>query len=559
MQFLDDVTFPGTGFNAGAFVHRRLNVFAIASEFRLLTQPRARATYGGTRPRRRVGLYEHRERRPFAWLDSLRYPINDVAFHPSQPIAAIATGRYDDGYMFEGELVLWNWETGKTGQPLIQTPEVSRAAFSPDGTTIFAYVRPWDEGFAEERAPSRDLFDLFYEVRATLFQDLSQGVGEAGSVVDQMNRQSAVGSDAIVNDPRFDPIKDPEDVLVEQSGSANRVVRSPIWDLAWLDENTIGAVHDDCHLHITGIDGRPTSLFKGDGVGCELFGGSAPMVHVTSENNDEDWANRFTSKLLAFRNNHLEILGAFEGAHTFSRSSCGRILGRRDRSGSKSVDKSQDRFFDGENWRHLALGHYDVFNHYLRIDDAPHLFFVQNDQPDAGPLDYLDSRTGRIVHPEKYLCALENAGSIRRLWPVLEADGSFESHPMECSFAYAFDEDGEAMFVGGKHYNPNPRTGFSGFIYRRELWSGKEIWRHPLNASPSNIVHIPEVGIVLVFCLNGEFLFINARSGRLLNAATTEIDGLTTPVFSCAARSAELALGTMDGRIILTHLEELIV
>jgi hypothetical protein len=40
-----------------------------------------------------------------------RYPVYALAFHPTLPLLAVGTGRYDGGYFFEGELLLLDLET----------------------------------------------------------------------------------------------------------------------------------------------------------------------------------------------------------------------------------------------------------------------------------------------------------------------------------------------------------------------------------------------------------------------------------------------------------------
>ncbi|MFQ6331254.1 hypothetical protein ACLMAL_34675 [Nocardia sp. CWNU-33] len=48
-----------------------------------------------------------------------RYPVHAMAFHPSLPLLAVGSGRYDGGYFFEGELLLLDLETG-VAKPLIE-------------------------------------------------------------------------------------------------------------------------------------------------------------------------------------------------------------------------------------------------------------------------------------------------------------------------------------------------------------------------------------------------------------------------------------------------------
>ena len=86
---------------------------------------------------------------PFAACDAPRLPVNDVAFHPGQPVIAIGAGSYDGGYLFEGELIAWNWESGASHRPFLNVPEVVRCRYLDDGR-IEAWVRPWDESWDEQ-------------------------------------------------------------------------------------------------------------------------------------------------------------------------------------------------------------------------------------------------------------------------------------------------------------------------------------------------------------------------------------------------------------------------
>ena len=54
-----------------------------------------RAFYDGHRLQQRIVLTQGAKR--VAHFDAARFPINDVAFHPTQPVLAIATGTYDGG------------------------------------------------------------------------------------------------------------------------------------------------------------------------------------------------------------------------------------------------------------------------------------------------------------------------------------------------------------------------------------------------------------------------------------------------------------------------------
>jgi hypothetical protein len=249
MDFLADPSLPGLGQLTGAFSHTGGDVLAVCSAYRMLTEPPARAAYGGQRLRYRVALYRRGERRPFAAFDQLRYGVNDVAFHPSLPVVAIATGSYDGGWLFEGELALWNWETGEHGLAIEQAPEVVRVAFGPGGDDIIACVRPWDEGMVEKLVGA-DPFDLFYELRGTFLPALTPGLASA-EVARQMEEQSPVSAATVRANAHFHGIATDAAAAVRgHTGLSELHSRSPVWDLAFLPGDRLGIVHDACHLQV---------------------------------------------------------------------------------------------------------------------------------------------------------------------------------------------------------------------------------------------------------------------------------------------------------------------
>jgi hypothetical protein len=52
------------------------------------------------------------------------FPVNSLAFHPTQPLLAVGTGNYDGGMFFYGELLLIHLETGAVVSALSSAREV---------------------------------------------------------------------------------------------------------------------------------------------------------------------------------------------------------------------------------------------------------------------------------------------------------------------------------------------------------------------------------------------------------------------------------------------------
>ena len=516
----------GAGRITGVFFHPAGDIVAVASAFPLLINPPARAAYGGAALRYRVGLYRRGDPVPFAACDAPRLPVNDVAFHPGLPVIAIGAGSYDGGYLFEGELIAWNWESGASRRPFVNVPEVVRCRYQDDGR-IEAWVRPWDESWDEQDDEGPAAFETLLPVRAD---------ADAAPITPVLDPATAILDPAM---PRADG--DPAERLAHWLGLPDLGLRGAIWDLAWLDADTLAAVHDGCLLERYRADGALLARHDGGGRGAEILRTSPLIVHAIAP---PDPADRFRrdSRLYALRGDALTAVRDEDGQYTFSASADGRVLGRRDRIDTRRR-AAGDVLLDPTltDARRLDLGHYDCFNHYLGINGAPDLFTLQGTPPGS--------------HEGKHLCRVHADGRLERLWPLLKPDGTPASHAMECRGAYVDDALGAGVVIAGKHYSPTVGNAYRGFIYRKSLARGQERWRHAAPASASAIVVAD--GLVLAAFLDGSLMLIDAASGDLLLASRVRIGGIATVLYALAAHGGRLAVGAIDGRIALVDLAAL--
>jgi hypothetical protein len=319
--------------------------------------------------------------------------------------------------------------------------------------------------------------------------------------------------------------------------------RPPIWDVAAIGRDAIAAVHDDCLLDIFDGQGELRRSFKGRGHGVQIFIAREPVLHVSHY--DESSPSResaYTSQLMVLKNGELNNVASLDFAYTFSRSRDGLLLGRHNRVSLKVANDVLVDPATGKTLR-LDLGHYDLFNHYARIDGAPLLFFVQGTPP------YSSER--------KQLCSVDSSGAVRRFWPLLEDHGDQASHALECCFEFVADNLGEGLVVAGKHYNSAPAT-YRGFIYRKSLKGGQELWRHPTTASASCIKYIPERDIVVAAFLDGELATLRASTGEILRWERFMPDGHASVIFSLSADNTQIVAGAIDGRIGIAPLDTFI-
>lgn len=541
MTTIADPAIRGSGLITGAFPSPDGNVLAVASRFSLLVNPRSRACYAGQTLHYRLALYRRGEPVPFAAFDRLQFHINDVAFHPSEPVVAIATGSYDGGYLFEGDLVLWDWADNAHGRPLAQTPEVVACRFDESGA-IEALVRPWDEEWEGLPEPRSDTaFDSLFPVRISYL-----GVSPSGAdaVEVKLDPAARIVSAQVVErgfaNAAFSGTDGAESRALSWLDLPDQKLRHAIRDVGWLDDEHLAVVHDGCLLEVFNMAGDRTGEFYGEGYGSEILKSTPPCVHIVQPPVPEHRYSpeRGVARLCVISNEELREIGSFEGEYTFSSSTNGFVLGRLNRipSGTSTEDVLID--LDGRApARKLALGHYDCFNHYIGIDGAPYLFFLQGTPPTS--------------HQNKRLCVVQPNGETRSLWPLLPADGTHASHAMECCGSFVQDTVGEGVVVSGRHYAPNPTTPVTAFIYRRGLDDLRDLWRRELVACASAISFVPDEGVIAAALLDGSLLLLRAADGHVLFDGKARIDGVRTIIFTMDAKGDRLALGTVDGRIVV--------
>jgi len=243
----------------------------------------------------------------------------------------------------------------------------------------------------------------------------------------------------------------------------------------------------------------------------------------------------------------LDEVVSLKGRYSFSMAQSGNLLGRCDRSfQTKRESAAVDLILSADltTFTQHDLGHYDVFNHFIRADGAPYLFFVQGTPPSS--------------HQGQYLCTVTDNAHVERLWPLLADAGDTRSHAMECCFCYIQDDQGPGMIVSGRHYNPSPRVPYDGFIYRRNL-DGRELWRHGTAASAASIKVVPNAGLVLVAFLDGNFAMLRGDSGVIAHWQQFRPDGYPSIIVSLDVDDTHIAIGTIDGRCAVSALRSFII
>ncbi|NMK48067.1 hypothetical protein [Achromobacter sp. Bel] len=532
MTTLMEPTLRGSGTITGVFFNSEQDVAAVASAFPLLANPRARAAYGGRTLRYRVALYRRDAWVPFAVFDDLRFPVNDVAFSPAGTSLAIGAGSYDGGFLFEGDLVVWDWQKPQGTRLFNNVPEVVRCRYNASGDQIEAWVRPWDEEWGLPTDDPDAAFDTLYVLRANTSGTSSAAFRPADLELDPTHIAPHEAPPADLHTP--------EARLKDWFGIHHWTGRGAIKDVAWLDNDRFAIAHEGCRLEIYHRNGERIAAYGGPGHGAEILRGAGLHVHVVETTDHPAAYGRQDSRLYTLTDDGLRLTRAYEGEFTFSATPQGALLGRQNRfhlAGTPARDVLL-HLASGEE-RRLDLGHFDCFNHYIGIRGAPWLFLLQG--------------TPASSHEHKFLCIVQPDGTVRRLWPLLKADRTPASHAMELCGCYVDDALGAGVIICGKHYSPTVDNAYTGFLYRKPLDRDREAWRLPTRASASAIVALPEAGLIAAAFLDGGLQLIDAQTGALRLDAKVRLDGFPTLILAMDAAGGTLLAGTVDGRIAVVE------
>ncbi|RXT01951.1 hypothetical protein [Ammoniphilus sp. CFH 90114] len=147
-QVLGKTAFYGNGDPTGIFYNENRSRMALASRYDLYSWEGREI--GATRRllRYRVSLYDTTNWNRLGVLDSW-YPVNDISFHPLEPVIAVSTGSYDGGYIYDGKLMIWDYVLNQSHSVFEESRKVVSARFNERGDELTFILSPRDD--EEER------------------------------------------------------------------------------------------------------------------------------------------------------------------------------------------------------------------------------------------------------------------------------------------------------------------------------------------------------------------------------------------------------------------------
>jgi hypothetical protein len=580
---LGDGPFAECGRPTGVYWSRQGEHLAVASRFGLL-QWHARDLQAGCVFSFRVSVYEASALRRLAVLDRARFSINDVAFHPSKPLLAIATGSYDGGYFYEGELLLWDLRTGAVVSLLNESREVARCRFDDAGGILQIIMRPRDDGGGEEAGEALRFF------HTTIVSDAWELLEQGSVVAEQLPSTTMLSHDGL---SAYAP-QDEQTVERTLQHLALHVgqhyePRWCVWDITWTAAGEILTVRNNTALERWNAHGERQQLLADarDGVQLFLSPGGDIYVNLTSRTYIDRWTLSTSIERIAPASGERHALPVIDFPALLSMSKDGALLVRDTDprrlygNGSQSEDhtlmttgpegfrvtvshrpaprdeRSRDRVVCPETapsmppdrWQLLGgvavsnildLGHYDLFNHYLRIDGAPHLYFIAGIPPKPW-----EERWVRRLDPTSL--------QVEHLFPV-EWKPSPVGHLHVDTGAYLHDTMGESLVLACHRTDARGLLENGTFLVRRTLEGGALLWATSLSAPATALVVLPHRHLVICALRDGHVAILSALTGTIGLHEPTNLDGVSCVYLSLAAHDDRIAAGLVDGRIIIRHL-----
>ena len=444
-------------------------------------------------------------------IDRLEYYVNDVCAHPDSSVIAVATGQYDGGAFFEGKLLLWDAVTGDLRSVFTDNREVTRCVFIDNGKKLRFVISPTD-----------DLYDQTYT--ETTYEIEYPVAGELS--LEQLTPVSVV------------PVTSPHDVEDLKNGGAvaeQRIAslaakagryyagKNMIWDILFVDDHRIAAARNQSTIEIWDTQTFEVKEIKlpeaGDCV--QLFLNTANqtlLVNCWVRNGWREQHNTFYAVHLP----SLAIDEVIRCNHFLSRSKDNFFLARQ----TDLHDRTKEDFILDSNYNIVyvnRLGHYDLFNHYLRIDDRESLYFLQGD-PSEG-------------HENKVVCSIEPAsGKVRKLWQIEKQPDHFN----ELTGVFC----GGLLVLSGSRF-PGSLDSFE--LFAIDLAAEKEVWRRTLPGRTSSLVQI--LGAVVVALTSGEILLIDVLGGQTISTVIP-VDNFTFQrPLSLAVRGGRFCVGLTNGEV----------
>ncbi len=456
-----------------------------------------------------ITLFNQSGNKTIGHIENIRYPLNDIDYDPIKQEVILATGTYDGGYSFEGELLHWNLVTNQLKLLISDNREFISCDLNND--SINFKVNPpndMDENLSvKSYSINRD--GITYQLN----QLNPIEIFDFDSSHDEKYFNSDLNLIAKEIDPSFE-------------------INSITWDICLIKDKVISA-HSNGKISIHSIITEQTKSIKlkehGDCV--QLF-----------QKNEQ---NKIVVNTCYRQIHHEEYNTVYEydleketytekakGKFCLSKNNNDYFLARQTNHNRKE-DKDLIYNSEFEVVLDIDLGHYDLFNHYLRIDNESELFALVGNP--------------KGQHKLKEIHQLNQDGSRSKLFSIEDDD----PHLMEPNFLKVKD----IYIVQGRIYNPNPRIAnhkVSGYDK-----TGKLLWTKPKDGNAIDLEKLSGFDNFFVAIYNdGAVEILDALNGEIVISLNQKSKVINCRPLCSSSNKNILAIGYDNGLIELYKTDE---
>ncbi|MGW6982174.1 outer membrane protein assembly factor BamB family protein [Streptomyces sp. NPDC054932] len=465
----------------------------------------------------RIGIYERdglRCRHPVR----SRYPVRSLAFHPTLPLLAVGTGRYDGGYSFEGELLLIHLDTGKVVSALPHPREVLSVEWR-GATALRLVLAPCDD---------RDNPQAHRQGHAGVVTRADwAAVGQQGITPEELAAPAGPAA-------RPDHSAEAARLLTDLAAAHGRrwSLRRRVWAVEGLRDGRVLAALDGVLVESWLPSGELQWAVEDEEGGRQLLLGSdGTSVWANAERRGRRKGRRWeasaprVARISVDAGQVLETLnpGVLTVLVSGDRRTILRPLNGRRKQPHRLMMFDLDGSAEGPE-----VGGFDVFNHAFPVRRAGRPYVLVGTDPDE-------------PHRDKWVAAVGADGTLRRLFPHAWV-------PEEHHFGGpAVEIDRSLVYAGAVHHGHGLQPG-GAYVVRRSL-NGTVLWQHRTDHPATALDADGDTVYVAYNC--GALTALDADNGSVRWHTDLEVDGAPTTALSLAVTPAgHLLAGTVDGRIL---------
>ncbi|MER5473538.1 PQQ-binding-like beta-propeller repeat protein [Streptomyces sp. NPDC002685] len=465
----------------------------------------------------RIGVYD-REGLRCKRLVKSRYPVRSLAFHPTLPLLAVGTGRYDGGYFFEGELLLVHLGSGTVVSALPYAREVLDVAWLSERELrlVLAPCDDWENPEAHEQGHTVVVARAEWDA-----------VGERTIGNEELSApaEPAARSDRGARTRRL---------LTDLAAAAGRQwsPRRRVWAVEGREDGRVLAALDGVLAESWLPSGDREWVVEDDEGGRQLVAAADGTAVWANAERRGHWRGRGwerdaprIARIAVDTGQVLETLSPDVGGVLVAggRRVVMRPIGRPGKRPERLMMFDLDGRVDGPE-----VSRFDLFNHGFAVRRASRPYVLVGTRADA-------------PHRDKWIVALGADGTSRRLFPHSWV-------PQEHHFGGPAVEIGQALVYAGTVHDSQGLQPGGAYVVRRSL-DGAVAWQHRTD-HPATALDADEDTVYVAYN-SGALTALDADNGSVRWHTELDIDGTPTTALSLAvAPQGHLLIGTVDGRIL---------